>query len=109
LPNGSKVYLANRKLGEIFRSGKPSIAEAIRDGVACWAYDEEIVLNMRAAGVSYMGVIVKETGDRFLTPIANLFDPEKMKIKHFDRGSLQRHLPLQYFSRRPGKLPRRKR
>lgn len=111
LPSGVRVYLAHRKVSEIFRSGKSSISEAIRESVACWAFDETTCLNMRAMGIKHIGVLVRETGDRFLTKIENLFDPTTVKIMNYTSrgGALQRYLPLKYFTRRPGKIARRRR
>ncbi len=64
---------------------------------------------MRAEGVTHMGVLVKETGDRFLTALANLFDPTMTRsMDHGGRGALQRYLPLQLFNRRPGKIVKRR-
>lgn len=64
---------------------------------------------MRAEGVAYMGVLVKETGDRFLTALANLFDSKQVKVMdHNGRAALQRYLPLQAFQRRPGKITKRR-
>ena len=105
LPDKRRVYLAYRRLKEIFRSGEMSIVEAIRQGKAAWALDEETLLMLRAQGVVYAGVLVRETQDIFLTRTEAFFDKTKVKIMNYERrgGALQRYLPLKFFRRRPGK------
>lgn len=106
LPTGVKVYLAHRRIREIYRSGEKTIVAAIKKDVAAWALDEETLIQMRAQGVRFVGVLVRETGDRFITPIANFFDKTKARILNFESrgGALQRYLPLSLFTRRPGRL-----
>ena len=104
--SGKRAYLAYRRVAEIFRSGAPDISTAIRTGQACWAIDEETLLQMRAQGVPFIGVLLRETGDIFLTRTEVFFDRTKAKILTFERrgAALQRYLPLQYFQRKAGKV-----
>jgi hypothetical protein len=99
LPSGTKVYLAYRNLREIYRSGKPTISEAVRDGTACWAIDEEHIQKMRLQDVPYVGVLVRDTKDIFLTKLTTFFERDKIKWHNYEGrgGSHQRLLPLKYF------------
>lgn len=98
-PSGQIYYLADRRIAEIFRSGEPSISDAIRKGTACWALDQETLLTMRAKKIKWVGVRVKETEDIYLTHIDNFFDRTKAKILNYENrgGALQSYLPLQFF------------
>lgn len=101
--DGRKVYLAHRKQFEIYRAGRPSISDAMREGVAGWAIDDETLIMVRSRAIPFIGVLVKDTGDKFLTTIDKFFarGPEKRWFMHNHSsrgGSLQRVLPLQEFS-----------
>lgn len=104
--DGRRCYIAYRKQEEIFRHGCSSISEAIREGKAAWAYDIDTILEMRAKGIKLMGVIVRETGDIWMTHIDNLTDSTKAKVLNYSKrgGALQRYLPLQFFWCKKGKL-----
>jgi hypothetical protein len=105
LPSGKQVYLAYRNLREIYRSGKPTISEAVRDGTACWAIDEEHIQQMRLAGVPFIGVRVRDTRDIYLTRLSTFLDRSKIKFHNYESrgGSLQRLLPLQHFQVKLGR------
>ena len=105
LPSGRQVYLAYRNLREIFRSGKATISEAVRDGSACWAIDEEHIQQMRLAGVPFVGVLVRDTKDIYVTRLTNFFDRDKIKFHNYAGrgGSHQRLLPLEHFQVRRGR------
>ncbi|WLR90880.1 hypothetical protein [Shinella zoogloeoides] len=102
LPNGSQVYLAYRKLGEIFRAGKKSISEAVREGVAAWAIDEETLRERRLEGIKVVGVLCKESDDLWLAPLDKFFDTKFSKVMNYESrgGALQRYLPLKEFKRK---------
>lgn len=106
LPDGRQAYLAYRKTKEIFRSGEKTISDAIRKGIACWAIDEETLLIMRAKGIKYIGVLCRDTGDKYLTALSLFFDPKAIRIYNYESrgGALQRYLPLQRFRRRTGSV-----
>jgi hypothetical protein len=105
--DGRKVYLAWRKQNEIYRSGRASISDAMRDGVAGWAVDDETLLAMRSKVVPFIGVLVRETGEIYLTYTDAFFErgPTKrwfMQNHVAKCGSLQRVMPLQAFMHKPG-------
>jgi hypothetical protein len=102
LPSGERIYLAYRRLGEIFRAGKKSISEAVREGVAAWAIDEETLRERRLEGIKVVGVLCKESDDMWLAPIEKFFDPTYAKIMNYESrgGALQRYLPLKEFRRK---------
>lgn len=99
-------YLANRRRAEIFRSGESTISDAIRNGKACWALDEDTIIKMKSKGVAAVGILCRDTDDIYLTPLSNFLDKTKAKILNYEGrgGALQRYLPLSYFSYRPGKV-----
>lgn len=102
MPNGTNVYLAYRKLSDIFRSGKKNISEAIREGVAAWAIDEDTLRDRRVEGIKVVGVLCKESDDIWLAPIEKFFDSKFSKIMNYESrgGALQRYLPLKEFKRK---------
>jgi len=101
LADGTKVYLARRRHAEIFRSGRSSISGAMSENAAAWAIDQVMLFNLRAKGVSQIGVRVIDTGDVWLTDISSYFDRKKYKEHNYTGvgrgGSLQRYVPLQHF------------
>jgi hypothetical protein len=104
--SGQRCYLAYRRQAEIFRHGEKSISDAVRAGKAAWALDDATVLEMRAKGITLIGVYVRDTGDIYLTHIKNFFDREKTKLLNYEArgGALQRYLPLQFFKVRFGRV-----
>lgn len=107
MDSGEKIYMAYRKHCEIYRSGEMRLGDAMKKGVAAWAMDDETLQIMRAHGIKVVGVFVRDTGDRYVTDLANYFDKTKIKILNYASrgGALQRYLPLQHFKcRRPKKL-----
>jgi hypothetical protein len=103
---GMLAYIAYRKQAEIFRAGEASISEALRKGTAAWALDEETLLLARSRGARFVGIMVKDTGDRYIARIERWFDRGRAKFINYERkgGSLQRCLPLSEFALRPGEL-----
>ena len=71
----------------------------MRLGTASWALDSETLLMMRAKSIKFVGVLVRETGDIYMTALENFFDKTKAKILNFESrgGAHQRYLPLQHF------------
>lgn len=102
LDDGTKVYMARRKHREIFRSGKSSISGAMKEEIAAWAIDEDLLVRLRARGVQYVGVEVVDTGESYLTGIKTWFDRTTSKLKDYTGvgrgGSRQRYVPLQHFT-----------
>lgn len=105
VPSGERAYLAYRKTSEIFRFGEKTISDAIRSGKAAWALDEETLIAMRAKGIRFIGVLVRETGDIYLTKTERFFDRALAKVLNYEArgGSLQKYLPLRYFQLKSGK------
>jgi hypothetical protein len=106
-PDGRQVYMAwrnssRRRLG-IFLQGLPDISTAIRSGKACWAIDEEDLINCRANGIKFVGVLDKATGDKYMTTLDKWFSDSAVYNYSSRGGSLQRYLPLQHFRRQVGK------
>lgn len=107
-PDGRRCYLANRKIEDIHTAGQKTISDAVRIGKASWGIEDEILIHMRAHGVQYAGVKVLNNGDTYLTRLEDFFDRIKASTVEPARRSrsrtLYRHLPLQHFQRRPGKI-----
>lgn len=95
---GTDVYLAWRKNAEVFRCGRKTITEAITDGVAEWAIDYDTLLELRNAKIVWAGVVLKETGDIYLTSLEKFFTLGKMRNYDSRGGALQKYLPISEFS-----------
>jgi len=97
--NGVLCYVAVRRHDEMFRAGRASLSEALRDGVASWAIDHDTLMDMKLLGVSFVGVRVRETNDLYLTRMEFFFDPALSKVMNYSRsgGALQRYLPVRCF------------
>lgn len=107
--SGHKVYLAYRRVRDIHCAGEKCIADAIRKGTAAWAIEDEVILKARAVGCAFIGVLVQDTGDRYLAPAASFFKPGAYRtIKVFGRSGTQRALPFPQFARRAGKIVKRR-
>jgi len=100
LKDGREVYLAWRKQQEMFRAGERTASDALMLGKASWALDEETLMKMRLEGVGIVGVLVKETGDIYITPLAKFFDESLAKVMNYSArgGALQRYLPVTEFA-----------
>lgn len=111
LGSGRRVYLAYRSRKQIFRSGENRISDAVREGNACWALDEVTLLTLRARKIEFAGVLLKDTGDKWLTRTELFFDRDKASVKNYTGrgGALQLYLPLSHFAFRRAavKLPKR--
>jgi len=108
-PDGKSCYLARRRSDQIIRHGKgKSISAAIREEVACWGIEQDILFRLRGLGIRYVGVICEDTGDRWLTPIARFFNPQYAGTFRYSPGSaaLFKTLPLRFFKARPGSRAR---
>lgn len=101
---GYTAYVAYRKHKEIYRNGARSISDAIRQGIAAWAIDEQTLNDMRARGIKIIGVLVRDTNDLYLTRIGEFFDVDKATIMNWTSrgGSLQRALPFSYWRIKKG-------
>jgi hypothetical protein len=110
LSDGSEIYLAHRRVADIYRGGERTIADAIQKQLACWAIEENLLVRMRGQGMKFAGVLVGDTGDRYIAPIEFFFDHTKAKVLDFAKrnGSTQRFLLLHEFTRRPGKIVKRR-
>lgn len=93
VPSGKQAFLAYSKLAYIFCAGEKTISDAVRKGVACWSIDEETLMNMRAAGVRFVGVFCKENRDIWLALTDSFFDREQCII-HVKGNPARRYLPL---------------
>jgi hypothetical protein len=105
-PDGRQAYFAFRRHEQMFRNGEKTLSDAQRKGVATWALDDEALVNLRREGVRMVGVLERDTGDKYLTDIRNYFDPSKFKMLNYTGrgGSLQRHVPVTAFARSFGKV-----
>lgn len=103
---GQRYYLARRRHDQIFRGGESSVSDAITKGKACWAVDILTLSEMKSKGIGMIGIHVRETGDEYFTQATNFDDPNKTYVRNYSKrgGSLQRYLPLGFFTMRPGVL-----
>ncbi|UBM12714.1 hypothetical protein [Cupriavidus metallidurans] len=100
--DGERIYLAWRKHNEIYRCGHDSISDAMRAGKAGWAIDDETLLNLRATGIRFMGVLMRESQEAWITRLETfmLRGPGRLWYFHDHTargGTPQRVLPLQHF------------
>lgn len=106
LDTGVKLYLARRKHREIFRSGRSSISGAMTDAVAAWAIDEKLLFGLRVKGITFVGVDVIDTGDRYVTRLSTWFDRKTSALRDYTGigrgGSRQRYVHLQHFQKLSG-------
>ncbi|TDW20520.1 hypothetical protein EV128_125150 [Rhizobium azibense] len=98
------MYLAARKLDQIFRFGEKCNSDALRKETASWALDEETITELRLMKIVWVGVRVKQNNDIYVTRIENFMDRNKTKFLNFERrgGAAQRYLPIKYFTHIPG-------
>ena len=96
MPNGKEVYLAYRKIGEMFRGGEKSLSDAIMADKASWAIDNDTLIRLRTEGVYFVGVLVKETADIYITTLGEFLAAPVMNYSSRG-GALQRYLPLEKF------------
>lgn len=105
--DGQTFYMAWRNSTKrhhgIFLQGEPDISTAIRKGKACWAIDEADLINCRARGIKFVGILDRGTGDKYMTTIDKWFSDAAVYNYAARGGALQRYLPLQHFRRQVGK------
>lgn len=101
MSDGREVYLAWCKQEEIFRSGEKTVSDALRAGKAQWAIDYDTLIRMRTEGVYIVGILVKETGDIFLTTLKRFIEKGKVLDYSGRGGALQRYLPISDFTYSP--------
>lgn len=101
--NGTKIYLAKRKRDEVFCCGKPNVSEAVREGVAEWAIDNDTLITLRTQVVDFVGICEEETGDIYLTTMAVWMDPTKFTSRNYASkgGALQRYVNFTHFKKLP--------
>jgi len=61
---------------------------------------------MRAEGIKFVGVKVRDTNDVYMTTLDKFFDRSAAKILNYEArgGALQRYLPFQHFKLQPGRV-----
>jgi len=93
---GEQFYLSWRKSPALFRGGAKSLSHAVRDGTAAWAFDYDLLLRLQARGIRLVGIICRDTGDKFLTNLQNYFDHGERQFHPKDRNQ-QVYLKLEHF------------
>lgn len=96
---GEHFYLSWRKSPALFRGGEKSLSDAVRNEKAAWAFDYDLLLNLRSRGIRFIGVHVRDTGDFFLTKLQNYFDHGTRQFHPKDRNQ-QVYLGLEHFRAR---------
>lgn len=109
----SHFYIAERKYGDIFREGRSTASQAIREGVAKVAFDERTVLMLRALDVKMVIVrAVSKEGkfeDLYWIESSKIFSPPGSGYwtrHNFETqgGANQRYVFLKYFWIKPGEV-----
>lgn len=105
------IYLAYQKLEHIARYGEKCSSDAIRKEMAAWSIDEETLTEVRLKGIEWVGIEVKNNGDRYITRLSNFMDREKLLSPptHIRSSVQRRYLPMKFFHHIPApmKVPRR--
>lgn len=96
LPSGNLCYLAWRHISEVFRSGEKTNSDAVRKGTASWAIDEETLIMLRLKKIPYVGVLVRESRDVYLSTLERFTDRRFSKVLDYSgrNGAMQRYLPI---------------
>jgi phosphoglucomutase len=102
VPSGKRCFLAHTRQAFIFSGEEKTISDAMRKGTACWSLDEETLIQMRAKGVPFVGVLCRESNDIWLTRTEYFFDREKLVFNSRGRAG-RRYMPLGQFRHRVGK------
>lgn len=89
--------MAFRKVSDIHRGSESNISAAVRSGVASWGIEEEALLKMRSLGVKFVGVLCRDTGDKYVTRLDHFFVRENVRNYSTFGGALKRYLPLSFF------------
>lgn len=116
LPSGERIYLAWRDQGkDVFRNGRDTVSRAVREGVACWAIDDEHLRSFKRQGIRFVGVLQvhgkksvkadRANGTIWLAEIDDWFDAAKAPLRSYERegGAVQRYMFIQHFKIRPGR------
>ncbi|MBD9511521.1 hypothetical protein IB265_32720 [Ensifer sp. ENS10] len=103
--NGDLIYIARKWHDEIFCCGRPSISQAIVDGVACWAIDHDHLLELRLRKVKWVSIVERHVGgDQYITTLDNYMNPACFQFLNFESegGARQHYLSFKYFIIKPG-------
>lgn len=98
--NGRSCYLHYQRQAKIQCAGKPTISEAIREGIAAWAIPVDTLVDLARKEIPIIGVLVRDTGDVYLTFLSDFYDHDKARLRNIGKSSvLYRFLPLQHWRR----------
>jgi hypothetical protein len=104
-PDGRRCYFVYKNLWQMHRVAQKDLSAAVRAGVAGWAISESDLIDCNAKGIKMIGVIVRETGDKYL---ASLQQFQSSKAVPVELGKMTRvrcrMLPLSEFRHRPGSV-----
>jgi len=100
-PDGRTIYVAYRRMKDIFRNGHKTYSGAFRTNEAFWAFDLDILLKMRHRKIQFIGVLVRENDDLYLTRMEWASDPSKTRLVQRG-GVLMRNVPFELFTKKPG-------
>ena len=106
-PSGP-IFMAYRWIADIYRGAAKDISTAIRDDSAMWTIEEDILRRMRRQGVTLAGVIVRDTGDRYIATLPAWFDLASSRLLALrGRSGSHRGLFVSAMTRRAGKRPKK--
>jgi hypothetical protein len=91
-----------RRTLDMDRAQERCASDAVRKGVAAWPLDVELLYELRAKGVTMVGIQNTDSGDLWLTTLDRFFDLEVAR-NGLHRGQSVRSLPLNQFKYRPGR------
>lgn len=73
-------YFAWRKNWQVHRDGCATPSDAYAAKLAGWTLDIDTITELRIAGVKYVGVIVSDTGYRYLTDLDAFLTPGRFYV-----------------------------
>lgn len=101
------VYLAYRWVADIQVPLGDHIASAVRANKAMWAIESDVLGKLRRREIKTIGVVVRDTGERYLAALETWFDMNLAKtIGVRGRSGSFRALPFSAFERTLGKIPK---
>lgn len=91
-----RLYVATLGQRDIFRCGETTISEAIRKGVACWQFNDEVIIGMRVRKIDILAIKVRETGDQYFIRFVDALKRPTFRLKGVtdEAYATKRFIPL---------------
>jgi hypothetical protein len=70
--SGALMYIARRRLKNIYVNGQKTLSDALRKGVAEWTIESEFVMKLKRLNVQLVGFFVLNTKDVYLIRVSEI-------------------------------------